>query len=229
MTARKMSSRIRWLASIIAGVIAASGVAACSALGSTSQQRSGDSTANGSLLPKEELSASSGFVTVPSMTRIISGPVPLWTGKDGPGPYKISSYGLVGSLSQGFVLDAAVSRFGTLSSRPPLPLPLPLVFASEHQGPAEVFDIVWEFSNSWAPITLLHDPVFTNTDVPGVSAVPSGSVHGGLAWEVVSDANGGLSEFRFEWADGNRLVAVSVLGAKLSLEAARNVALGAGS
>jgi hypothetical protein len=175
------------------------------------------------------LPADSGFAQLPHMTQILSEPAPLWTGKDGPGPYQAGRYGMIGSLGQGFVLGSAVSRFGTLTSRPALPLPLPVAFAQRHPGPAEVFDLVWAFSNTWAPVKLLHDPVFTDTDTPGVTALRSGAVHGGLAWKVVSAANGGMSEFRFEWASGNHLIGVSVIGSALTIGQASAVARQAGS
>ena len=120
-------------------------------------------------------------------------------------------------------------KFGTLTSRPVLPLPLPLAFASGHPGPAEVFDVVRSFSNSWAAGELLRDSTFGDTNAPGVIAVHFGSVHGGMAWKVVSAANGGMGEFRFEWVEGKRLYSLSVIGAKLTLTEARLIALQAGA
>lgn len=42
-------------------------------------------------------------------------------------------------------------------------------------------------------------------------------------------ANGGMNEFRFEWAHVNHLVGISVIGAKLTLAEAQAVALKADS
>ena len=196
---------------------------------SASSSKNPPSAAAGSLLPAIKLPASSGFAGIRGMSQLLSSRIPLWTGKDGAGPYTASAYGLTGSLGQGFVISTAIAKYGTLDSRPGLPLPLPLSFANLHPGPAEVFDSVWAFANSWAAAKLLHDPVFADTDVSGVSAEPSGSLHGGLAWKVVSAANGGLREFRFEWAAGSDLVMVSVAGARLTLKEAQTVAARAGS
>jgi len=55
-----------------------------------------------------------------------------------------------------------------------------------------------------------------------------GSIRGGLVWRITSQANGGMQEFQFEWAQGTHLIEVSVVGDGLSLTQARDVALQAG-
>jgi hypothetical protein len=225
--AKKITGRIRRLTAatgVIGGAIAVTAVV----LGSASAQSTAGRAVSHHGPSPAVLPAASGYARIDGMTQVLTGRIPLWTGKDSAGPYRASAYGLVASLGQGFVLSPAVREFGTLSSRPGLPLPLPLAFAGRHPGPAEVFDTVRAFTTASAPARLLHDPVFADTDVQGVTALRSGAVHGGLAWRVVSAANGGMSEYRFEWADGTRLTGVSVIGAQLTLGQARQVALAAG-
>jgi hypothetical protein len=225
--AKSKTRRIRRLTAAMGVLAGAVGVTAL-ILGSASAQSTAGRAASHRGPTPALLPAASGYARISDMTQVISGRIPLWAGKDGPGPYQPGAYGLVASLGQGFVLSPAVRKFGTLSSRPALTLPLPLAFADQYPGPAEVFDTVWAFATAAAPVRLLHDPVFSDTDVAGVTALRSGAVHGGLAWKVTSAANGGMSEYRFEWADGTRLTGVSVVGSQLTLSQARQVALAAG-
>jgi hypothetical protein len=157
------------------------------------------------------------------MTRIIAGTAPLWGFKEGTGPYSGRSLGLLGSLQQCWVLTSAIMRLGPLTHG--LPMPLPLWFATSHPGPAQVCDEVWAFANSWAPVKVLRNPEYTGSGTPGTITLRTGSIDHGLAWQVDSAANGGMSEFRFEWAQGMHLADVSVIGADLTLAQARGIAL----
>jgi hypothetical protein len=205
---------VLWLAAVAASLAALAAGSAVAAKNSRSHLR-----------PVPELPNSSGFRSIVNMTQIISGGVPFSTSKD-PGS-SATPEGFTGSLQQGFVLASALRRYGALNAG--LRLPLPLSFARQHPGPAEVFAYVWAFSNTKLPVNLLHSQDFMDSAVSGVSRLRSGTISDGLAWRIDSAANGGMSEFRFAWTKGGELIEVNVLGWKLSLSAARAVADRAGS
>jgi len=217
-------SRLPRLALLGAGVVAALGATTLT-LDST-MAASDSQGVPGNKLPHVQLSAADGYQSISHMTQIISGRSPLWMFKDGSGPYSETGMGFVGSLQQGFVLTAAIGRFGHLNAG--LQLPLPLAFASVHPGPAEVFDVVWAFSNPAAPSKLLHDPEFMNSTVMGMHAIRAFSIRGGLAWSIDSAANGGMQEYRFAWVRNDLLTEVNIVGYRLSAAEARAVALRAG-
>ncbi len=208
---------------IMAALITVTAVTVSSSARTYSLSSSGPS--NG--LPAVQLPSSSGFTAIRGMTQIISGRIPLWVFKDGAGPYSASHVGFFGSLQQGFVLSSAIRKFGRLNHG--LPLPLPMGFASAHPGPAEVFDLVWAFSDQSAAVALLHDPVFMNSEVSGMTALRSAAINDGLAWSIDSAANGGMREFRFAWVRGGHLIEVNIVGAKLTVDEARSVASRAGA
>ncbi|HEV2375387.1 MAG TPA: hypothetical protein VGS19_24905 [Streptosporangiaceae bacterium] len=160
------------------------------------------------------------------MTQVIFGRTPLWTAKDGQGPNSENSVGFGASLQQGFVLTAAIRKYGAMYHG--LPLPLPKAFACQHPGPAEVFAIVRGFASVSDARMILNSPQY-NDEAPGVIPLQHGAVHNGLVWRIDSQANGGMQEYLFKWIRNSDLTQVSVVGCRLSLPGARAVALQSGS
>lgn len=179
-------TRMALVVSVLTFIVASISAASLAGHVNTSHAASQSSGVNGPRLPSTKLRASAGFTGLDGMSLVTSSRAPLWGGKDiSISPYASEGYGFNGSLVQGFFLSAAVRRFGTLHSKPQLPLPLPLDFAVRHPGPAEVFAVVLSFSNKWAPLRLLDDPNFADTNAPGVIALSRGAVRGGHAWKVI--------------------------------------------
>lgn len=105
-----------------------------------------------------------------------------------------------------------------------LPLPVPLSFALQNPGPAEVFDRVASFSSKDEADRLLNDPQYTGAANSDYTSLPTAAVDGGLAGIVDSPANDGLSEYRFNWVSGTSEVDVNVVGASLTVSEAQAVA-----
>jgi hypothetical protein len=160
------------------------------------------------------------------MSQVIGGRTPLWLYKDGTGPYTENGVGFTGSLQQGFVLNSAIKRYGTLNKG--LILPVPPKFAKLHPGPAEVFDVVWAFSGPNAPHTLLHSGTFMDAGAPGIRPITALTGNDMLAWTIDSAANGGLKEIRIALVRGDHLIEVNVIGAGLTQSQAYSLAARAG-
>jgi len=180
----------------------------------------------GTQLPARQLHSSSGFRSISGMTQVIGGRIPLWMYKDGTGPYTESGLGFIGSLQQGFVLNSAIKRYGTLNKG--LILPVPLKFAKLHPGPAEVFDMVWAFSGPQAPHMLLHSAIFMDTAVAGITPIAALTRKNMLAWTIDSAANDGLKEIRIALVRGDHLIEVNVAGARLTQSEAYSLVARAG-
>jgi hypothetical protein len=131
--------------------------------------------------------------------------------------------GLDGGLLQLWVSTATAQEYGTGQS---LPLPIPLAFAQAHSGPIEATVDVLSFSKPASPSQLLANPQFSQIGegIPGVTVVSGAGLNGGTAIQVASDANGGLTEYIFQWASGLRWYQVAVLGAGMSVEQAQSFA-----
>jgi hypothetical protein len=134
-----------------------------------------------------------------------------------------------GGLSQGWVLTAAVQQFGALDNGTTgLQLPLPLGFAEQYPGPSEVFVRVLAMPGAAQANDLLGDQSFTGVGEQGYTDTPANAINGGLAGTIDSDANGGLSEYRFQWVSGNDWIQVNVLGASMTAQQAQAIASLAG-
>ena len=165
-----------------------------------------------------------GISDIPGMTKVIDDPRQLCTGIKGSGWLPYCSLTTTSSIEQGWVQDAAIQEYGTLDNG--LPLPIPLKFAQEHPGPAEVFLMVMTFATQDEAQKLLNDPQWTGTwDTADYTPLPSAAIDGGLAGEQYSGANDGLTEYRFNWVSGTSEVDVNVIGAKMTVQQARAVAM----
>jgi hypothetical protein len=158
------------------------------------------------------------------MTQISAGTAPLSGSKDGYVPALDCSYTPVGSLSQLWIMGAAIEHYG---SRDRMPLPIPLDFASKHPGPAEVNVTVLAFGGTAQPRALLTNPEFST----GVrwTKLPDAAIHEGNAFRIDSEANDGQDEFLLQWASDNRWIDVSIAGASLTIEQAQRVAESVGT
>lgn len=164
-----------------------------------------------------------GISSISGMTKVIDDAPPLCSGIKGTAlPDYCSWDGATGSLEQGWVQDAAINAYGSLNKG--LPLPIPLDFAREHSGPAEVFLRVVSFATQDEAEKLLSDPQYVGTWDPNYTSLPSDAVNGGSAGEINSPANDGLTEYRFNWVGDTSEVDVNVLGANMTVDEAQAVA-----
>jgi hypothetical protein len=131
--------------------------------------------------------------------------------------------GLDGGLLQLWVSTPTAQEYGTGQS---LPLPVPLAFAQAHPGPIEATVDVLSFSEPTSPDQLLANPQFSQIGegIPGITVVDGGGINGGTAIQIASDANGGLTEYEFQWASGSTWYQVAVLGADMSVQQAQSFA-----
>jgi hypothetical protein len=152
------------------------------------------------------------------MTRISSGTAPLSSAKDGYVPKLGCNFTPSGSLSQFWLMSAAIAQYGGADK---VPLPIPVSFASKHSGPTEVNVTVLAFRGSDQPRALLRNPDFATN--PGWINVAT-PIRGGNTLRVESLANDGSDEYIIQFATGNRWVELSILGAHLTVGDARYVA-----
>ena len=152
------------------------------------------------------------------MTKVSSGPAQLSPAKDGYVPTLDCSFTPSGSLSQFWLMSSAVAHYGGVDK---VPLPIPVSFASKHSGPTEVNVTVLVFTGSDQPRALLHNPDFATN--PGWSKVDT-PIRGGDTLRVDSLANEGSDEYIVQFADGDRWVEVSLIGAHLTIGDAKYVA-----
>jgi hypothetical protein len=97
--------------------------------------------------------------------------------------------------------------------------------ASQVNGPVEVFLQEYQFSTAADASGLLQDPNFTGVGGQGYATLPSSdAIDGGIAGTINSAANGGLQEYRLQWASGTTFVTVNVLGENLSIQQVQSVA-----
>jgi hypothetical protein len=165
-----------------------------------------------------KLSEADGIRSFPAMTKISSGTAPLSSSKDGFVPKLDCSFTPSGSLSQFWLMSSAIALYGGADK---VPLPIPISFASKHSGPTEVNVTVLAFTGSDQPRALLHNPDFATN--PGWSNVDA-QIRGGNTLRVDSLSNDGSEEYLVQFANGNRWVEVSIIGAHLSVGDAQHVA-----
>jgi hypothetical protein len=120
-----------------------------------------------------------------------------------------------------WVSSAAVAAYGGPNS---VPLPVPLDFAQAHPGPVEVVVRVLQFSGAASPGMLYSSADYSRLGWPGVTLLNAQGPHGGRVTEIDSAANGGLTEYQYQWTDANNWVEVSVLGASMTESQAQAVA-----
>jgi hypothetical protein len=221
------------LAVVLAGV--GGGIAAAATGSSTGSPPAGQAASPLTSLPAQ-LPDSAGMASIPNMTLIIDGSSPLWP-RPGVGQTSPTDIGLgssdvpTGGLSQGWVLTAAVDRFGGLSNNADtgLQLPLPLDFANQNPGPSEVFVTVLAMPTPRQAQDLLDNATITGVQDQGYTALTSSAIHGGLAGSIDSAANGGMTEDRFQWVSGSNWIQVNVLGASMTIQQAQSIASRAGA
>lgn len=172
-----------------------------------------------------QLSQSAGLVRPAGLVEIASSSSPLWAGPDfaeTPFAARAQALGLSGGLMQVWVSGAAVRRFGAAA----VPLPVPLAVARASAGPAEVFVRVLRFGNTSSPRLLYRSDAYSRLgwEWSGVTLLKVAGLHGGRVTTISSAANGGLTEYQFQWTRGSDWVEVSVLGAGLSEASAARTA-----
>jgi hypothetical protein len=167
--------------------------------------------------------AVTGISSIPGMSEVGSNAPALCSGTTGTAlPDYCSWVGATQVYFQGWVLNVAISAYGPVNHG--LVLPVPLGFADQHPGPAEVFVSVVNFSNQEDANRLLNDPEYTRSWDPAYTALPADAINGGVAFRIDSLSNDGLTEYRFAWVGGTSVVEVNVLGANMSVGAAQDVA-----
>jgi hypothetical protein len=159
-------------------------------------------------------------------TLVSSSSSKLWGGK-GPSPFSSRTMGLDGGLQQLWVTVSTAEQFGVGTG---LPLPVPLPFAEAHPGPIEATVVVLAFSTPSSPRQLLHTSAFTHVGegVPGIQVVRGRGLRGGLAISISSAANGGLTEYQFDWVSASRWYQVSIVGSDMSITQAAQFAMQVG-
>lgn len=164
-----------------------------------------------------------GISSISGMSEVISGSIPWCADVKGTSlPEYCSLPGATGGLEQGWVQTAAISAYGTLNDG--LSLPIPLAFAEQHSGPAEVFVEVVTLATRDEANRLLSDPDYIGSWDPNYTALPKDAINDGVAFKIDSPANDGLTEFRFAWVGDSSVVEVNVLGANLNASDAQAVA-----
>jgi hypothetical protein len=115
---------------------------------------------------------------------------------------------------------------GTLGAG--LDLPVSLAYAEANPGPVEIDVEVLQFSSTNSPTLLFNSPFYSHLGPTwsGITLMSGIVPNGGRVTEIDSQANGGLSEYQFQWSDGQNWVQVSVLGANLTQAQAETVASG---
>lgn len=166
-----------------------------------------------------------GFSAITGMSKIISGSLPVCSEKGSEPLPSHCAMKATGGVDQGWVLTPATTHFGALGHG--LKLPIPLAFAKAHPGPAEVFDRVLTLPTQSEAEVLLKSPDYVGSSDKGYVAMPSAAFDGGVAARIDSEANGGLSEYRFDWVRGTSILEVNVLGSGLSVGQAKQVATSA--
>lgn len=166
---RAMSVVLLAAVSVIAGVLAANGPAAGRG------------------------ASSLGMPSIPGMAQVLTGSPGLCSGNRGMVPADYCSWAPpTASVAQGWVLASAIDRYGGFNAG--LPLPVPLKFAQQNPGPAEVFVRVMSFSTQDEATELLNDPEYTGAANADYTPLPTTeAIDGGLAGSVDSPANDGLA------------------------------------
>jgi len=170
-----------------------------------------------------QLPASAGLSPgVPDWTLVSTGSSRIYGGK-GESPVDSREMGLDGGLLQLWVSTSTAQEYGTGQG---LPLPVPLVFAQAHPGPIEATVDVLSFSKPSSPSRLLANPQFSQIGegIPGDTVVSGAGLNGGTAMQILSDGNGGLTEYLFQWASGSSWYQVAELGAGMSVQQAQRFA-----
>lgn len=164
-----------------------------------------------------------GFSRIPGMSLVLSGAPGLCSGNKGMVPANYCSWRPpASSVAQGWVLDAAIHKYGAFNAG--LRLPLPLSFANKHAGVAEVFDRVMTFRTQREANRLLRNTQYTGAENADYTPLATAAINGGIAGRVNSPANDGMSQYRFNWVSGTSEVDVNVVGAKLTVSEAQAVA-----
>ena len=86
--------------------------------------------------------------------------------------------------------------------------------------------VVDVFTTPSAAVAKHFVPIYAHTE--GYKALPAAAINGGIAARIDSLANDGRTEFRFAWASGRSMVEVNIVGARLTLTQARDLARRAG-
>jgi hypothetical protein len=129
--------------------------------------------------------------------------------KDGYPPFTPRELGIKGGFYQAWVLTSAVDQYAGMAV---FPLPLPLSFADEHPGPAQVFVSTFVFNNRTSPERLLSTPFYNRHGDVGFTQIGLEGADSWLTLQVRSPANGGLTEFVFQRAAGDRWFQIVILG-----------------
>jgi hypothetical protein len=210
-----MQRSVAWF-SLLLVVGACSSTASSSGASHTPTTRTCSGNAQNVDAPK--LAEADGIGSFPTMTKISSGTAPLSSAKDGFVAKLDCTFTPSGSLSQFWLMSSAIAQYGGADK---VPLPIPISFASKHSGPTEVNVTVLAFTGSDQPRALLHNPDFATN--PGWSNVDT-PIRGGNTLRVDSLANDGSQEYIVQFANGDRWVDVSILGAHLTIRDVQYVA-----
>jgi hypothetical protein len=213
---------------LAAGLLACAGVTAALLVGSGAVAQGAPARSTvvvpTNLIPAQ-IGQSAGLVRPTGLVEIASSSSPLWAGPDFPQtPFatRARTLGLSGGLMQVWVMGAAVRRFGASA----VPLPVPLALARASGGPAEVFVRVLRFDNTSSPRLLYLSDAYSRLGPAwsGVTLLHVTGIAGGRVTTIDSAANGGLTEYQFQWTRGSDWVEVSVLGASLTEASAAHLA-----
>ncbi len=170
-----------------------------------------------------------GFRKIPGMELIIQDARPLWPNAPTPPSLTAKKLGLVGSLEETWVTQAAVEQSENV--RRALLLPFPQTFYEQHlREVLVVWAHVFQFDNAEAPRTLLAHPDFTlsgrmTEDGPDPHQVRlcSLTIGGGLGFQWMGNET--ETYYQWDWATGAFFNEVSVVGYGLPVREAHAVAL----
>lgn len=180
-----------------------------------------------------ELPPSAGFRTIPQMELIVQDACPLWSDAPAPPPLTAKELGLIGSLEQIWVAQAAVQQFETI--RRGLLMPFPQTFYEQNPGRIMVmWAHVFQFDNLEAPYALLAHRDFTyrgqvaegGPDLHQVRPCAM-TIQGGLGFQQLG--NEAETQYQWDWGAGTFFNEVRVVGYDLAVERAHALALSLGN
>jgi heat shock protein HslJ len=164
------------------------------------------------------LPTSAGISSIPGLTKVRSGAGSLAAFR---GPASLVNYGCyspVASLSQTWLLNAAIAKYGSADKVPP---PIPASIAAQHPGAARVDLEVIAFKDSEPPRQLLTDPEFATKH--GWSEQPDEHIPNGVVLRV-DNVGPGIREWLVLRAAGNEWIETGVYGANVTVTQAEHIA-----
>ncbi len=87
-------------------------------------------------------------------------------------------------------------------------------------GPSQV--VVDVFGTASDGLAKRFMRIYAHTE--GYTALPAAAINGGIAAKIDSLANNGRAEFRFAWTSSRLMVEVNIIGARLTLSQAQDIA-----